>query len=200
MRREEVGVSVLDHLPLGVEHADSPARHCSFIAAARRGRSLWAAGDDITCPLARYNLGIDTPNEETIAALAKTLVGWGDSDNEEMARRFIAGLDPLPFGQRVFVYCRLDDAPFPPDLVIHFLTPAEAMEKLVAISASTGLRCHSPAGGVGALCGECTATPLLSEGGALSAGCPGSRGEACLGEEELFLSLPYPLYSSLAKR
>jgi len=190
-----VGIAVLDHLPLGVDHVDASGRHCTFVGEARQGKIIWAGGEDITCPLARFNLGIDTPDEQTIDALASTLVS-GEAKDIEAAQRYIVSLSPLPFGKRVFVYFPLSKMPFPPDLVLFILRPNEAMEKLLAITMSTGERCEGRIGGLGALCGECTALPLLSERAVLSPGCSGSRRETFLASDELFLSIPYLLYRS----
>jgi len=198
---DTIGVSVLAHLPLGIEHVKAPGRHCTFVGLARQGEPVWAAGQEITCPLARFNLGLDPPNQETIDALADTIVGWGEANDGETARRFIETLMPLSFGQRVFVYGPLSKMPFPPDLVLLILTPQRAMEHLLALTKESGEVSESRPGGLGALCGECTAVPLLTEKGAASPGCPGSRREAFLTEEQLFLSVPYQRYiSTIAPR
>jgi len=191
-----LGIAILDHLPLGVEHVSSSGRYCTFVGQARQGGLVWAAGQEITCPLARFNLGLDLPNQETADALACTIIGWGMARDQETARRFIETLMPLPFGERVFVYGPLFAMPFPPDLVLLILRPGEAMERLLAITTVTGRPCEGRVGGLGALCGECTAVPLLTDKAALSPGCPGSRREAFLAQDELFLSMPYQLYRS----
>ncbi len=163
---------------------------------ARQGELLWAAGMEITCPLARFNLGLDPPNQEAIEALAGVIVDWDAAKDLETARRFIETLMPLPFGERVFVYGALAAMPFPPDLVLHILRPNEAMERLLAITAATGMPGEGQVGGLGAMCGECTATPLLTNKATLSPGCPGSRREAFLAEDEMLLSMPHQLYNS----
>ena len=193
---DTIGVSILAHLPLGIEHAKAPGRHCTFVGLARQGELVWAAGQEITCPLARFNLGLDPPNQETIDKLADTIVEWECAKDAEIARSFVATLSPLPFGQRVFVYGPLSKMPFPPDLVLLILKPQQAMEHLLALTTATGELSESPVGGLGALCGECTAVPLLTERTVVSPGCPGSRREAFLTEEQLFLSVHYQLYSS----
>jgi len=193
---DTLGIAILDHLPLGVEHIGTPGRHCTFVGQARQGELLWAAGMEITCPLARFNLGLDPPNQEAIEALAGVIVDWDAAKDLETARRFIETLAPLPFGERVFVYGPLSAMPFPPDLVLRILRPSEAMEQLLAITTATGMSCEGQVGGLGAMCGECTATPLLTNKATLSPGCPGSRREAFLAEDELFLSMPYQLYNS----
>ena len=194
---DTLGIAILDHLPLGVEHISTPGRHCTFVGQARQGELLWAAGMEITCPLARFNLGLDPPNQETIEALAGVIVDWGDAKDLETARRFIEGLSPLPFGERVFVYGPLSAMPFPPDLVLRILRPREAMEHILSITETTGAQSESHVGGLGALCGECIAVPLLTQRAVLSPACPGSRREAFLAEDEMLLSMPHQLYNSM---
>jgi len=193
---DTVGISVLSHLPLGVDHVEAPWRYCTFVGLSRQGRLVWAAGQEVTCPLARFNLGLDPPNQETIDRLAGTIVGWKAAQDGGVARRFIESLSPLPFGQRVFVYGPLEQMPFPPDLVLLIATPQQAMEHLSTLTAMTGEVSEAPVGGLGALCGECTAVPLLTEKAVASPGCPGSRREAFLAGDQMFLSLPHRLYTA----
>jgi uncharacterized protein (DUF169 family) len=193
---DTLGIAILDHLPLGVEHISTPGRHCTFVGQARQGELRWAAGMDIACALARFNLGLDPPNQPTVETLAGVVVDWEAAKDLETARRFIEALAPLPFGERVFVYGPLSAMPFPPDLVLLVLRPNEAMEQLLAIATATGMSCGGHVGGLGAMCGECTAIPLLTNKAMLSPGCPGSRREAFLAEDEMLLSMPYQLYSS----
>ena len=195
---DPLGIAILDHLPLGVEHVSAPGRHCTFVGQARQGELVWAAGMEITCPLARFNLGLDPPNQEAIEALAGVIVDWGDARDLETARRFIEGLAPLPFGKRVFVYGPLSAMPFPPDLVLRILRPIEAMDQLLAITSTTGMSSEGRVGGLGAMCGECTAIPLLANKATLSPGCPGSRREVSLAEDEMLLSMPHQLHNSMA--
>jgi uncharacterized protein (DUF169 family) len=197
MKIDTVGIAILDHLPLGVDHVTEPGQHCTFFGRAREGHAMWAAGDDITCPLARFNLGIDPPNEETIAHLAETIVSWGAAKDGVTARRFIAGLLPLPFGRRIFVYAPLETMPFPPNLVVRVLSAAEGMREIHSVTALTGRRTEGQMAGVGGLCGECTAFLLHCEHTAVSLGCSGSRREAALDEGELFFAVPYFLYRQL---
>jgi uncharacterized protein (DUF169 family) len=60
----------------------------------------------------------------------------------------------------------------------------------------TGEKSDGYVSGIGALCGECTALPLRTKKAAISVGCDGSRREAFLTPEEMFLAIPYPLYLS----
>jgi len=193
---EKIGIALLDQIPQGIERVASPGRHCTFIGRARKGEILWARGEDFTCPLARFNLGIDPPDESTMEKLAATLVSWGDVRDLETAHRFIAGLSPLPVSRRTFIYAPLDRMPVPPDLVLLILNPQEAFRHVLSITASAGERNDGLVGGIGALCGECTALPLQTKKAAISVGCDGSRREAFLSPKEMFLAIPYSLYRS----
>ena len=197
---DTIGIALLDHTPQGIERIASPGRHCTFIGRARKGEILWACGEDFTCPLARYNLGIDPPDESTTetltVTLAETLVSWGDVRDLETAHRFIAGLSPLPVSERTFIYAPLDKMPVSPDLVLLILNPREAFKHVLALTRMTGEISGGHVSGVGALCGECTALPLHTRRAAISVGCEGSRREASLAPKELFLAIPYSLYRS----
>ncbi len=192
----KIGIALLDQIPQGIERVASPGRHCTFIGRARKGEILWARGEDFTCPLARFNLGIDPPDESTMEKLAATLVDWGDVRDLETAHRFIAGLSPLPVSKRTFLYAPLDKMPVPPDLVLLILAPQEVFRHVLSITASTGERSGGHVSGIGALCGECTALPLQTKKAAISVGCDGSRREAFLSPKEMFLVIPYSLYRS----
>ena len=193
---EKIGIALLDQIPQGIERTLTPGRHCTFIGRARKGEILWARGEDFTCPLARYNLGIDPPDESTTKTLAQTLVSWGDVRNLETAHRFIAGLSPLSVLIRTFLYAPLDKIPVIPDLVLLILNPQEAFDHVLAFTRITGERSGGHVSGIGALCGECTALPLHTRKAVISVGCEGSRREAFLYPEEMFLAIPYSLYRS----
>ncbi len=192
----KIGITLVDQTPQGIERVASPGRHCTFIGRAHKGETLWVCGEDFTCPLARYNLGIDPPDESTMETLAETLVSWGDVRDLETAHRFIAGLSPLPVSKRTFIYAPLDKMPVPPDLVLLILTPQEAFDHVLSFTRMTGERSGGHVSGIGALCGECTALPLHTKKAAISVGCGGSRREAFLSPEEMFLAIPYSLYRS----
>ncbi len=192
----KIGITLVDQTPQEIERVASPGRHCTFIGRARKGEILWARGEDFTCPLARYNLGIDPPDESTMETLAETLVSWGDVRDLETAHRFIAGLSPLPVSKRTFIYAPLDKMPVPPDLVLLILTPQEAFDHVLSFTRMTGERSGGHVSGIGALCGECTALPLQTKKAVISVGCGGSRREAFLSPEEMFLAIPYSLYRS----
>jgi uncharacterized protein (DUF169 family) len=159
---------------------------------------VWAGRDDINCPLARFALGIDASDPCTLDALAATLLGWKAAKDRDAALAFLSRLPRLPFQERVFVYSPLRAVTAEVDLVVRIVQPEEAMRRLRALSATTGERAEGRSAGIGALCSECTASPLVSGTGAISPGCPGSRREAFLQADQMFLALPASLDRAIA--
>ena len=190
---DAVGIVVLDRPPSGVDRAAAPSKHCTLVGQARQGKTLWAGRDDINCPLARFALGIDAPEVRTLDALAATLLEWRAARDRDAALAFLSRLARLPFQERIFVYTPLSAAAAEVDLVVRVVQPEEAMRRLRALSAATGERTEGRSAGIGALCSECTAFPLVSGIGAVSPGCPGSRREAFLDADQMFLALPASL-------
>jgi|GEM_PF-939036 len=195
---DAVGISVLDRPPRGVDRAAAPSKHCTLVGQARQGKTLWAGRDDINCPLARFALGIDAPEVRTLDALAATLLEWKAAKDLDAALAFLYRLARLPFQERVFVYTPLRAAVAEADLVVRIVRPEEAMRRLRTLSAATGERAEGRSAGIGALCSECTAFPLVSGTGAISPGCPGSRREAFLDADQMFLALPASLDRAIA--
>jgi uncharacterized protein (DUF169 family) len=195
---DAVGITVLDRPPRGVDRAAEPSKHCALVGQARHGKTVWAGRDDINCPLARFALGIDASDACTLDALAATLLGWKAAKDRDAALAFLSRLARLPFQARVFVYSPLRAVTAEVDLVVRIVQPEEAMRRLRALSATTGERAEGRSAGIGALCSECTAFPLVSGTGAISPGCPGSRREAFLQADQMFLALPASLGRSIA--
>jgi uncharacterized protein (DUF169 family) len=195
---DAVGVSVLDRPPTGVARAAAPSKHCTLVGQARQGKTLWAGRDDINCPLARFALGIDAPEVRTLDALAATLLEWKAARDRDAALAFLSRLARLPFQERVFVYTPLSAATAEVDLVVRIVQPEEAMRRLRTLCAATGEGAEGRSAGIGALCSECTAFPLVSGSGAVSPGCPGSRREAFLDADQMFLALPASLDRAIA--
>jgi len=195
---DAVGIAVLDRPPSGVDRAAAPSKHCALVGQARQGKTLWADRDDINCPLARFALGIDAPDARALDALSATLLEWKAAKDRDAALAFLSRLARLPFQERVFVYAPLRATAAEVDLVVRIVQPEEAMRRLRALSATTGERAEGRSAGIGALCSECTAFPLVSGTGAISPGCPGSRREAFLQADQMFLALPASLDRAIA--
>jgi uncharacterized protein (DUF169 family) len=190
---DAVGIAVLDRPPVAIARAAAPSKHCTLVGQARQGQTLWADRDDINCPLARFALGIDAPDARTLDALAATFLEWKAAKDRDAAFAFLSRLSRLPFQERIFVYSPLRVATAEVDLVVRIVQPDEAMRRLRALFVATGERAEGRSAGIGALCSECTAFPLVSGTGAISPGCPGSRREAFLDADQMFLALPASL-------
>ncbi len=186
---DAVGIALVDAVPSGVARVAAPSRHCTLVGLARRGQTLCATSDDINCPIARFVLGCDLTEMGSEAAAA-TLVESKLAKDAAAARRLVEGFRVLEPRRRVFVYFPLDGAPVPADVVVRFLHPEEAMRRMRALITATGERTEVRTAGSAAMCADCTASPLITGRAALSPGCPGSRREVPIAQDEVLLSFP----------
>ncbi len=186
---DAVGLAIVDRVPEGVARTPAPANHCTLVGRARHGDAVWACAEDIRCPIARYILGCDS-SQEAINAAAASFVDSRLAATADAARRFVEGFRPLEPRPRVFVYFPACAAPVPADVVVFFLRPDEAMRRLRALVTATGERAEVRTAGAAAMCGDCTASPLLSGRAVLSPGCPGCRREVPLAADEMLFALP----------
>lgn len=184
-----VGIACVETAPVGVARAAGPSRHCSFVGQARQGKTLWTASDDINCPIARHILGCDLTGGGWRSAAAAFVESKLAKDSNA-AVRLLQGFRALEPRRRVFVYFPAEEAPVPADIVVRFLKPEEAMRQLRAVVTATGERAEVHTAGSAAMCGDCTAGPLVTGRVAFSPGCPGSRREIPLAVDEVLLALP----------
>jgi uncharacterized protein (DUF169 family) len=186
---DAVGISCVDEAPRDVARVPAPAKHCAFVGLARQGKTVWAASEDINCPIARYVLGCDLTGTGREAAAASFVESKLAKDHDA-ALRFVAGFRVFEPRRRVFVYFPLDGAPIPADVVVRFLHPDDAMRRLRALVTATGERTEVRTAGSAAMCADCTASPFLSGRAAFSPGCPGSRREVPIAPDEVLVSFP----------
>jgi len=92
---------------------------CSWAEVARAGRDIYITRENISCPLARYNLGY----KDYSTQLASTLVSWGDADDETAAEKYLKSAHRLQ-GPRVIYLSRNTEKA---DVVVCFGTPDEMM-------------------------------------------------------------------------
>jgi uncharacterized protein (DUF169 family) len=71
------------------------------------------------------------------------------------------------------------------------------MSSVQIITRLTGKRTEAVLSGVGAMCGECTAIPILTGKTNISLACGGSRPQTKLEDGELFVALPSKVYNQL---
>lgn len=192
--RRKVGIWLMSERPQGLPRAVVADRHCGHVERAMGGEAFHAGSEDVSCPLARYALGMDPPRGRAREALVGTLVGWGDSDNADLARAFLERCPRLEHAERFIAYAPLEGGEValgrPPDVVVQVLSPDEAMWTVRDRTRTEGRRTRSSCSGVGAMCSECTAGVVLSGDWTMSVGCSGSRTSLELRDGEMFLATP----------
>ena len=195
MLKNKIGIKITKALPANLTRAKSPLKHCSAVGLARTGERFYAQNNDISCPLARYNLGLEEPNDKFIHELARILIGWGDANSEEIGLKYLQSRPKLQFEKKYIIYFPLPDNELEPDVIIEVSKPHELMLEIRDLTASTGESINGFMSGVGAMCGECTAYPMLTGKPNVSVGCTGSRPAAELKHDELFFAVPKILNS-----
>lgn len=193
----EIGITLFNAAPVGVPRVTAPDRHCGLVGLAREGKTFYARDEDISCPLARFNLGLGPKTEENLAELAQTLVSWNDAENKEVALRYLKSATTLNVGEKYLCYFSLPNSDLTPDVVVKIGSPEVFMPLVRTMTRLTGRRTPGIASGVGAMCGECTAIPIVTGGPNISLGCGGSRPHARLDPDQLLLALPINMYRLL---
>ncbi len=187
-RRNLIGISFHQTAPTAVRQLTTKDKHCHFIGRARQNEPFYVPAENISCPLARFHLGIERPD---LKGLADTLVGWTDAVNQDTGLKFLKSAHRM---NRLFKYIAYFSYPangLKPDVIIKICNPEEIQQIIQSYSALTGERVISPISGIGAACGECTAYVLMSGLPTVSAGCNGSRPGINLRDDELLLAAPF---------
>ena len=157
----EIGIKVSLDEPKGIERARGSQNHCDFVREAREGKVFYINKENISCPLARFYLGLE--KDTNIASLAKTLVSWGDAKDVKTAEKYLKDALRFPYQKRNIIYFPLDKAPLQPDVVIKIGPAEEVMYWVREITCNTGERIKGSVSGIGAACGECTVYPLITK-------------------------------------
>ena len=85
-------------------HTEAVREYCSFIGMARTGLRFYSENQDISCPLAKYQLGLESFNDQLIDALTRSLIGWGDAKEKNIALKFISSRPTLPVDEKYIIY------------------------------------------------------------------------------------------------
>lgn len=195
---DKIGIGISNTRPAGIPRVKKADKHCSFVGQAREGHLFYAQNDDISCPLARFNLGLDAKSNENLLSLARILVDWGDAKSEEAALRYLNSAQTLPLENKYITYFPMPhDKHVLPRVIVLSGSAERLMSLLQIMTKVTGERTEAVLSGVGAMCGECTAIPVLTGKMNISLGCNGSRPRAKLRDSELFMALPPEAYSLL---
>lgn len=187
MSDDLIGVSFLGRAVAGWPVLSERDKYCAFVGRARRGECFCVEADSVSCPLARFNLGIGITS---VDELADTLVGWGDAADR---RRGIQLLEDTTRMKRDFSHIAFFPAPLPEveaDLLLLVCEAEPAQFIARRHMAHKGQPMHSPIGSVGAACGECTAYVLEEERPVVSLGCGGSRPRIGLAPGEVLVAAP----------
>jgi len=184
---EVIGISFVNHPPPGIARLDTRDKHCRFIGRGRR-EAFYIRSEDISCPLARFYLGIGRTDREE---MARILVGWGDAGDVSIARAYLETGICLSRCAPYLVYFPYPAGDLKPAVLIMIGDADEIQVAIQEICALTGERINSSLSGIGAACGECTAYPLVTGKANVSVGCNGSRPGIGLKSSELLLALPY---------
>ncbi|MFW5915645.1 MAG: DUF169 domain-containing protein [Planctomycetota bacterium] len=191
-----IGATFTDNAPAGLKELNAQDKYCRFIGRAREGNSFCVRAGRISCPLARFHLGIGQPS---VAELARTLVGWSDAADEDTGVVFLENAPRLPGNFSWVSFLAFPDPEIEPDLLMRICSADQAQTIVQRNVAQTGERTDSPISGIGAACGECSAQVLTKNVLAVSLGCNGSRPAIGLQAGELILAAPAGLSSELKR-
>ena len=188
--QNKIGIKITKDKPVDLNRTKGALKHCSAVGLARTGEEFYIQNNDISCPLARYNLGLEEPDNKFMHELAKILVGWGDAKSEDIGLKYLQSRPKLPYAKKYILYFPVPDYDYEPDVIIEISNAHELMLRVRDLTSISGDTIKGHMTGVGAMCGECTAYPILTGKPNVSVGCTGSRPGAELKPDELFFAVP----------
>ncbi|MDP6379737.1 MAG: DUF169 domain-containing protein [Phycisphaerae bacterium] len=185
-----IGVSFLKTRPAGMPERSARQRYCEFLGMARRGKSFCVPAESVTCPFARYYLGIA---EADVKDLVEMMLSWGDVADRESGLRFLESMPRLEGAYRYiafFPYSDGDSGAIEADVIIKVGSPLKLQNYVRMYSSCTGERVSCSVSGMAAACGECTAAVIKRNAPAVSVGCAGSRRGMALRDGEMLIAAP----------
>jgi uncharacterized protein (DUF169 family) len=186
-RRNIVGISFLQKPPTSLRQLQIKDKHCHFIGRARESKPFYIPAENISCPLAKFHLGI---GKTDLKSLAETLVSWTDAVDQKTGLKFLNSAYRMNQPYEYIAYFGYPANGLKPDVIIRICNPEEIQQIAQRYSSLTGQRVDSPISGIGAACGECTAYVLMRGLPVISVGCNGSRPGINLRNNELLLAAP----------
>ena len=182
-----IGIAFSKNKPDKIGKVNYSDKYCRFIGSVRKGESFYISENKISCPLARYHLGI---YRKEIDDLAQTLVGWSDAIDQKTGIKYLKEASLLSVDFNHISFLSFPEPEIQPQLIIR-ISSADSGQKMVQrYSARTGRRAFSPISGIGAACGECTSYVLNNDVPVISLGCNGSRPGIGLSRGELLVAAP----------
>ncbi len=91
-RIECVGVSFREEPPSDMRELRCEEKYCRLIGRARGEAPFYLIPESISCPLARFHLGIGSVD---MGEMAGILVGWGDAADVPTGRAYLEGAPRL---------------------------------------------------------------------------------------------------------
>ena len=173
--------------------------HCGYMGRALRGETVQVHLDRLSCPVARYVMGLEVPTHERAAVALRR---FRDMDTVELADAYLHAAERL---ENVGPYVAYFPWPHPgleADVLIEITSAADAGEIVHDLAARTGERIQASLSGIGAACEESTVYPLATGRANVSLGCRGCRPKMTMTADQVILSAPrgHPLYAQLEER
>ena len=187
-RRNLIGISFHQAAPTAVRQLTRNDKHCHFIGRARQGEPFYIPAESISCPLARFHLGIENID---LKNLAEILVSWTDAVDQNTGLKFLRSAYRMSQPYKYIAYFSYPEKDLKPDVIIRICNSEETQQIVQRYSSLTGVRVDSPISGIGAACGECTAYVLMRGLPTVSVGCNGSRPGINLRDDESLLAAPF---------
>lgn len=187
-RRNLIGISFLQNPPTSLRQLPTKDKHCHFIGRARESEPFYIPAEKISCPLAKFHLGIEKTD---LKSLAETLVSWTDAVDQKTGLKFLNSAYRMNQRYEYIAYFTYPANSIKPNVIVRICNPQEIQQIVQRYSSLTGQRVDSPISGIGAACGECTAYVLMRGLPVVSVGCNGSRPGINLRDGELLLAAPF---------
>ncbi len=198
-RLRMLGIAFLEEPHSGVELTQRKRTHCAFMGQALAGEPVQIERATVSCPLARYYLGLDEGN---IDGVIDFLMKTGDAEDEELARLYLSsGWRMTALGRYMLYFSHPLDG-VEPTVLVKLTTPGRLAPIAHAYNRLTGRRLLASVSGMGAACGECTVYPILSGFPNLSLGCSGCKRNLPMGEDQMMLAAPRssPMFDMLLRK
>lgn len=187
LEQPPVAMTMVDAAPEGVGGPDRAVpSSCSFWRESEKGVFYASAAQHFNCPVGAHVMGFDMP-PEVQTELGGLVQSMCDAQYLEMAE--VAKIPAMSKKGAGIVYGPLADIPVDPDVVLMWLTPAQAM----IYNEATG-NASWTASSPGSVSGRpgCSALPLAmdSEEPRMALGCIGMRTFTGIANDRLLAAVP----------
>lgn len=181
-----VALSLVDAPPDGVATTDQAVpSSCAFWREAEKGVFYAAAEQHFNCPVGSHVMGFDLP-ENVMQQLGGLVQSMCDAKYLDMAE--VAQMPSMTRKSAGIVYGPLSEFPIDPDVVLMWLTPAQAMVYNEATGAASWTNAAATVSGRPG----CTALPMAisSDEPRMALGCIGMRTFTGIADDLLLAAVP----------